>query len=143
MATTTKAADAIPTNTQLNRARYHGADAALTYACSPGTAMSDDRARSTIAGDLDWATPPNLSGQRPCDQTRIGLADDVLGIDPANPIPEDVLDALADAWEQGRDLVWADALRAIAHRTLGNITTALAIERANERIADRLREAIR
>ena len=75
--------------------------------------------------------------------TRICLADDVLGTDPSATIPDDVIDAVADAWEQGRDLVWADAVRAVAYRTLGDITTAFAIELANEQIAYRLREAIR
>jgi hypothetical protein len=128
------------------QSRYLGADAAL--AAASWLILSDQQARS-ILDDIDPLVlddlgEPNLSGEWADDLTPELLAEEVgLTRDEVTFCPDgaDVVAELATVWEQGRDLVWWDAVQATALRTLGDIPRALEVESRNERKLDELRKA--
>jgi len=126
----------------IHTARYFGADAALS-AATWIEGMSEADARS-ILDDIDPAVldrypEPNLSGEFAGDETPWSLARDVVGW-PEQPDAE-MVDAIATAWEEGRDRVWSDALQAHALRTLGRIADAQRVESELERQTAELRKA--
>jgi hypothetical protein len=126
----------------VRQARYLGADAAMASA-SWIDGMSEADARSVLE-DVDPAVldnyrEPNLSGEFAGDPTPASLYDDIVG--DRDVVADEIEDAIADAWEAGRDDVWNDALQAHALRVLGRIDTALYVERQLERRMDALREA--
>jgi hypothetical protein len=125
-----------------SRARYLGADAALTAAS--WIVMSESDARSILSDVdpmvLDSYPEPNLSGGWADDLTPAILYREVTGVTVALATAEQV-DEIADAWEEGRDAVWSDALRAHALRLLGDIPRALEVERATEAYVSSLRAA--
>lgn len=133
----------LPTKLHLARACYLGADAALAAAAS--LLPTDDEVARTLAGDITWATAPDLTGNGVDDPTVQGLAWDVLGPDTlAQANAADAARAavtLAVAWRAGRDLLWASALLATALRVGGDVATALALEARADAAAARLREA--
>jgi hypothetical protein len=107
----------------LTEARYLGADAALCHAgwfcMSEGDALSilDDVDPKV----LDRYPPPALGDE---DQ-RIALAKEVQGDGWVNA--SHVM-YLYDAWKQGRDMVWGDALQAVALRVCGEVGRAHQIQ---------------
>jgi hypothetical protein len=130
----------------LARARWLGADAALAAASWVTMPASDAESVLTDVDPLvlDRYPEPNLSGEFADDLTPDLLAIEVgLTLDGATVGPEgtELVDAIADAWEDGRDLVWSDALQAIALRILGRIDRALTVEQTNERTIARLHRA--
>lgn len=124
----------------LAHARYLGADAAL--AAASWLILSETQARS-ILDDIDPEVvdaigEPNLSGEWADDPTPGNLYYEVTG--ETDPGDGDLVAELCDAWEEGRDLVWADALQAVALRTLGDVIRALDVEQRNEHNIKVLRE---
>jgi hypothetical protein len=125
----------------LAQARYLGADAAL--AAASWVVMSENDAKSILEDVdpmvLDNYREPDLSGEWGDDSTRDSLTFEVTGL--SLQADRDVIaDAIAGAWEEGRDLVWSDALDAVALRTLGHVEAALTLERDNERRVAQLHE---
>ena len=119
---------------ELAYARYLGADAAL---CSYGwLGMSEADARS-ILSDVD----PEVMDRYP--EPTVGYWETEFGESLREQVDADVEttgpDELADAWEEGRDAVWSDALQATALRVLGDIQSALELERDIENRVDALR----
>jgi hypothetical protein len=128
----------------IRQARYLGADAAL--AAVSWAKMSESDATS-ILDDVDPEVMdrypgPNLSGEWADDPTPASVARDVGANDGDIAFwgPE-LLDAIADAWEEGREAVWSDALQGAALRALGRIDDALRVERECERIVSEYRAA--
>ena len=129
-------------------ARYLGADAAM--AAVSWLEMSEGDATS-ILGDvdpmvLDNYEPPNLSGEWADDPTPASLANDVLGLrwtpdDVGQANHADVENIIAEAWEQGRDEVWWNALLAHALRTLGRSDDALKAGQRLESVVTEMRKA--
>ena len=76
---------------------------------------------------------PDLSGEWADDLTPDQLAYDI-GLTREHLIvcADDLVDKLADAWEHGRDLVWWDAVRAVALRLTGELAAAQRLEGAVE-----------
>jgi hypothetical protein len=126
----------------LATARYLGADAALAAAETATFGMTAYQARALLspAADDDESpyVEPNLSGEWADDLTPAILYREVTGVTTALATPDEV-DAVAEAWEEGRDAVWGDALQAHALRLLGDIQTALELERDLENRVDALR----
>jgi hypothetical protein len=123
----------------IDQAYRDGADAALSVVswCE----MSDQVAAYLIADDdidpaLEDMLPaePNLSGEYADSPTPHSLASDIT-MHPWAELDASVIDALSDAWEEGRDAVWRRALRAVAYRHAGDIGAALGLERQNDRVA--------
>lgn len=128
----------------LAHARYLGADAALTS--RTWIEMSEPDARSILSDVdpevMDRYREPNLSGEWGDDPTPASLAAEILQGHEHSIVGEvgsDVVNAIADAWEEGRDAVWGDALQATALRVLGDIQSALELERDIENRVDALR----
>lgn len=130
----------------LAQARWLGADAALTATSWLVMSVSDAKA---ILSDIDPEVvdrypEPNLSGEFADDLTpellaiEVGLTHDRSTIAPEG---EELREAIATAWEEGRDLVWSSAVQAVALRILGHVDQAMTIETANERTVARLCEA--
>jgi hypothetical protein len=127
----------------VRQARYLGADTAM--AAATWVEMDESDATSILEDIdpevLDRYPEPNLSGGFADDPTPVSLAHDVGANDGDIAFwGGDLLGPVCDAWEQGRDEVWNDALQAVALRTLGRIDDALRVERQLEATADRLRE---
>lgn len=130
----------------LAHARYLGADAAL--AAASWLTMSEADARS-ILDDVDPEVmdrhpEPNLSGEFADDPTPRTLAREVIGAhsdDGDSCLFDELEDAIATAWEDGRDAVWSDALEATALRALGDVARALEVEAANEATVASYRKA--
>lgn len=126
-------------------ARYLGADAAI--AAATWVEMSESDAKSILSDIdpevMDRYEPPNLSGEWADDPTSDSLFREVWGEPYSEDIEDGAVDAVSDAWEEGRDTVWNDALHAVALRTLGRIDEAMRVERANESFMDTLRSAQR
>lgn len=127
---------------QIAHARYLGADAAL--AAASWVILSDDDARS-ILDDIDpevldraGVAEPNLSGEWADEETPAMLWREVTGVSVAYATRAEV-DALADAWEDGRDEVWHKALQGVALRTLGTVGTAVRVESEVEATVSGLR----
>lgn len=125
------------------QARYLGVDAALTAAS--WLQMTENDARSVL-GDVDPAVldnypAPNLSGEWADDPTPNSLFHELMGGAPESSDDDDMRDALADAWVEGVESVWSDALEAHALRVLGNVDAALRIERDLETRAERAQNA--
>lgn len=122
----------------LAHARYLGADAALST--NTWIEMSESDARSILSDVdpevMDRYPEPNLSGEWADDPTPSTLAYEILGTRDVDP---DVENALSDAWEEGRDEVWSDALQATALRVLGDLQAACELERDIENRVDALR----
>lgn len=121
-----------------------GADAALAGAS--WLILSSEQARSVLDDIdplvLDDIREPNLSGEWADDLTPELLAEQVgLTRDEVMFCPDDdqIVSELADAWEEGRDLVWSDAVQAVALRTLGDVEAALRVEQAIEVTTTELR----
>lgn len=127
------------TEAQLAQARYLGADAAL--AAASWVTMDEADARSILEDVdpevMDRYPEPNLSGEWADDPTPTSLAREV-GYDGDD---QDHEQAIADAWEAGRDEVWSDALQGVALRLLGDVVRALDVEQRNERTVNALRTA--
>lgn len=137
--------EADPTTHALATARYLGADAALTEVAT--IIMSEGDANGTLTGDsqgdrfmtlTDWARISVGEWEDACGETMF----------PRYPINPDFPDEGTDisrehvsAWEEGWDLVWEIALRGHAHRTLGNVGEALALEGECEAYVASLRAA--
>jgi hypothetical protein len=125
-------------------ARYLGADAAL--AAATWLEMPEADAASILAdvdpAVLDQYEPPNLSGEFAGDPTPDSLTLEVTSYALAEDRAE-VADAVADAWEAGRDEVWSDALEAQALRVVGRTDAALYVEARLERLVSVLRDATR
>lgn len=124
------------------QARYLGADAAM--AAASWLLLSLSQARSVLDDIdpmvLDAIAEPNLSGEWADDLTPDLLAEEVSrDVDGRNVSCTELVNDIAEAWEEGRDLVWWDAVQGVALRTLGDIPAALRIEDANERTTERLR----
>jgi hypothetical protein len=128
----------------LAQSRWLGADAALTAVSWVIMSGSD---AASLLGDADPAAmdryrEPDLSGEFADDLTpdslaeQVGLTRDELCICPDEA---ELRDALADAWEEGRDLVWGNALQAVALRILGHVDQAARVETDAERTVERLR----
>lgn len=128
----------------LARARYLGADAAL--AAASWVTMSESDARS-ILDDVDPEVvdrypEPNLSGEFADDPTPDSLAREITGTADGGWVYDVYMtDEIATAWEEGRDLVWADALQGVALRLLGDVVRALDVEQRNESTVNALRGA--
>jgi hypothetical protein len=133
----------LPTNLHLARACYLGADAALAAGAS--LLPTDDEAARTLAGDITWATAPDLTGTGVDDPTAQHLAWEILGPDTLAQLGATdaarAAEALADAWQAGRDLLWPSALLATALRVVGDSPATLALEARADAAAARLREA--
>lgn len=134
----------------LARARYLGADAALAAAAS--LTMSESDAADFLDGDgshdlreryLSDGEPNLREDVNDDDPTPFGLLREVTGLDDADGDVPELTDALASAWEQGRDAVWPDAVTAFARRITGDIPGALALEASCEAYVDSLRAAAR
>jgi hypothetical protein len=131
------------------RARYLGADAAL--AAASWVEMDEDDARSILDDVdpqvLDRYPEPNLSGEMAGDPTPESLAAEVTGEPFESAVTGEIgfetVNAICDAWEEGRDAVWSDALQAHALRVLGDVARALEVEQATEAYVDTLRSASR
>jgi hypothetical protein len=126
------------------QARYLGHDAALTAAT--WVEMTEAEAESILTdvdpAVLDRFCEPNLSGEFADDPTPASLARDVGANDGDIAFYGiDLLDAIATAWEEGRDEAWSRALDAHALRVLGRVAEACEIEHVLETAADRLRRA--
>lgn len=140
---------AVEGGAHLAHARYLGADAALAAAAS--LTMSESDAVDFLDGDGDHDLrerylsdgEPNLSGEWADDPAPSSLLREVTGLDYADGDVPELTDAIADAWEEGRDAVWADAVTAFACRVTGDIPRALSIEASNEAYVDSLRSAAR
>lgn len=115
----------------LAQARYLGADAALST--NTWIEMSEPDARSILSDVdpevMDRYEGPNLSGEMAGESIPEIFCD---FDDPHDP-------QLHDAWEEGRDEVWSDALQATALRVTGDIQTALELERDIGNRVDALR----
>lgn len=129
----------------LAQSRWLGADAAL--AAVTWVEMSEGDAWSILADVdpevMDRYPEPDLNGEWADSPTPDSVAIDVgLTRDELTICPDgaDVVDAIATAWEEGRDLVWVDALQAVALRVVGHVDRALTVERENERRVTGLRE---
>lgn len=114
----------------LAHARYLGADVAMAAATWVEMSASDAR---SILDDVDPAVldrypSPALTDDLADQGSTVALAVDVTG----HLAWHDVHDALAEAWEDGRDDVWHDALQAHALRMLGIVGTACEVERGLE-----------
>lgn len=125
----------------LAQARYLGADAAL--AAASWLTMSEADARS-ILDDVDPEVmdrypAPNLSGEFADDPTPDSLTLEITGLSSWQHERDEPAQEIADAWEEGRDSVWDDALQAHALRLLGEVQRALEVERTNEAWVDTLR----
>lgn len=122
----------------LARARYLGADAALTSVVDHYT-MSAYEARAYLSPEADdrlspYPPPELVEWEEACDETlRYQVNPDAP--DEGTDIPV----AVATAWEEGRDEVWSDALQATALRVLGDTQTALELERDIGNRVDALR----
>lgn len=134
-------------DTHLAHARYLGADAALTNVVDHHT-MSESDARSILSDVdpevMDRYAEPNLSGEWADDPTPRTLVREIVGAhsdDGDSCLFDDLEQAIADAWEEGRDAVWSDALQATALRVLGDIARALEVEAAYEATVASLRAA--
>lgn len=129
----------------LAQSTYLGADCAMAVAT--WVDMSESDARS-ILGDVDPAVldaigAPNLSGEYADDVTPASLVEDIgLTRDELTICPDgvEIREAIAAAWEAGRDLLWGDALAARALRVLGDVARACEVEQRNEHNVDVLRE---
>lgn len=139
-------------NNFIAQARCRGAEAAM--AAASWLEMSESDARSILEdvdpAALDGYEPPNLSGEWADDPTPQSLYDDIVGRDLV-PTYE-ALDALASAWEEGRDSVWVGALQVHALRVLDRTTAtrrshresdARDLERMLEWEMERLRQEAR
>lgn len=119
----------------LARSRWLGVDAALSAAS--WLVLSETQARSILDDTdpvvLDAIAEPNLSGEWADDLIPDLLAEEVgLTRDGLHIACDELVNEIADAWEDGRDLVWWDAVQAVALRILGDIPAALRIEAASE-----------
>lgn len=128
----------------LAQSKWLGADAAL--AAATWLTLSVEQARSVLddidPAVLDDINEPNLSGEFADELTPDLLADEVgLTRDELTICPEgdELVEAIATAWEEGRDLVWSNAVQAYALRLLGDIPAALRVEQANEATVTELR----
>jgi hypothetical protein len=134
-----------PEPEHVRQARYLGADAAL--AAASWVEMTEADARSILEDVdpevLDRYPEPNLSGEWADDPTPVSLAHEVGANDGDIAFwSGNLLDPISEAWEEGRDAVWSDALQAHALRTLGRIDDALTVERQLEaRVAELRTEA--
>lgn len=119
----------------LANARYLGADAAM--AAASWVTMDESDARSILTDVdpevMDRYEAPNLSGEM------AGESIPEIFSDFDDPWDE----SLHDAWEEGRDAVWSDALQATALRVLGDIPKALQLEADIEAYVSALRNAAR
>lgn len=127
------------------QAKYQGADAALVTASWVIMSEADARSFLNDVDDevMDRYREPNLYGEFADDPTPNTLALEIVGHAELAAYEDDggeIESALASAWEEGRDLVWADALQAVALRTLGDVIRALEVEQRNEHIVKVLRE---
>jgi len=131
--------DTKATRAMLAQARYLGADAAL--AAATWLEMSEPDARSWLTDVdpmvIDRYPEPTLSGEFTDDPTPMSLAVEITG----HLQCAELRDALADAWESGRDLVWSDAVSAHALRVLGKVDAACDLERHTEAKVAELRKA--
>jgi hypothetical protein len=85
--------------------------------------------RDTCNDAVSDLPAPSLSGEWADDLTPDLLAQEVgLTREHLTVCADDFVDELTDAWEQGRDLVWWDAVRAVALRLTGEIAAALRLE---------------
>lgn len=118
----------------LAHARYLGADAAMTSVVDHYM-MSESDARS-ILDDVDpevmdrYPEPNLLQWEIDCDESlaqQVDAPERTPGLD------------LTVAWDEGRDAVWGDALQATALRVLGDVQSALELERDLENRVDALR----
>lgn len=122
------------TQEHLDQAYRLGADTALSVAT--WATMGEREALYFATGDdvdpevLDRFPAPDLSGGWADDATPDSLYRGIVGEDVGEDT--DGRDALADAWEAGRDAVWSDALQAFALRLRGDIPAAMAIEARND-----------
>lgn len=131
-------------------ARYLGADAALGYVGNYYLMTESDACSILTDADpavLDRYPAPTLAGECAGDSTPHSVAGDVLercscavGAVACDEDYGDVEGRIADAWEQGRDQVWDDALHTVALRALGGIARADDIERDLEAQAATLRQ---
>lgn len=125
----------------LAHARYLGADAALSSVVDHYL-MSESDARS-ILDDVDpevmdrYPEPTLRDWEEMGDQN---LFHEATGVSSQYATAAEV-DALTEAWEEGRDLVWGNALQATALRVIGEIERALDVERDLERDVSELRSA--
>lgn len=127
----------------LAQARYLGADAALSS--NTWIKMGESDARSILsdidAEVMDRFAEPNLSGQWEDDLSYNTLILEVTGAGELREVSSDDQDAIATAWEEGRDEVWSDALQATALRVLGDVERACEVEKATEAYVSSLRTA--
>ena len=140
--------DAIaPEPSYVHEARYLGAAAAM--AAASWLEIPEDDARSILTDVdplvMDQYAPPNLSGEWADDPTSDSLWREITGADEA--LTDDAqfaqVDAIADAWQEGCDLVWSDALQAHALRVLGEHTSATQADHALAARVTELRELAR
>lgn len=116
----------------LARARYLGADAALTSSIDHYM-MSAHEARAYLSPDAsdDGFPPPELvEWQIDCGESFASM----LGVDALTA-------EHTNAWHEGVNMVWEVALQATALRVLGDVVRAMEHEAANEVTVASLRTA--
>jgi len=107
------------------KARFLGAEVALTEASA--LVVTDAEAHAIVNGGRHPFDPPSLDGAPGSTSSLTGLTTEVLGAGAAGLTTEELtaaVGAMANAWEEGRDIVWPAALWSTAMRTLGHVDQA-------------------